>query len=41
MGVTTRVLLGKRSYLCNRLPIEQERVSVVLIRVVDDGLFIS
>ena len=36
MGVTTRVL-GKRDYSCSRLPIEQERRSVVLIRVVGIG----
>lgn len=36
MGVSSRVL-GKCCYLCNRLRIEQERVSVVLIRVVELG----
>ena len=36
MGVSSRVL-GKCCYLCNRLRIEQERGSVLLIRVVDLG----
>lgn len=40
MGVSTRVL-AELSYLCKRLPAEQERLSVVLIRVVGIGLFIS
>ena len=36
MGVSSRVL-GKCCHLCNRLRIEQERGSVVLIRVVELG----